>query len=431
MAKYDKVGKTLTVTMPVQAPVQPDNAGNTGNSIISAVNDQSEGAIMDDNSGSSSSSSSNEKNEKKAVVVGDDAEKKKKSNARWVGEEDGLREESRLRSEELKREIEAHVIESRQMPSVSSGLSVQPKNAVPSAGKTVTFDMKTASPPSSSSCSSADGSYILSPTFLGKKEGFAFKKGPQGQGYYCDKQSTAALPTPPASAAPDTRTDSSPSITPPAVPLSVTPSSPSPSSVPSSSPSGQYKTCPFEYRQTKQAISVLIHVPRILLDSAAVSFSDRSVTVTFKADRGSDSRSGTSDFKAGSDLGEDVHVNPIVSSSPITGRITSDNTMANSCPVSTVNNGKNGSSSSHNDGNTVSNGIIDEYGFELKLSGVIEKSKCKFDIASQNMVLVLVKDQGGYWEELEGTLIISMVALAEGVSYHLNLSCFYFYLCFY
>ena len=419
VAKYDKVAKTLTITMPVQPPVQPSVAINSP--FISTLS----GADTDNNNVESVDSVTNETSET-FQVLGDDEgnltpsqrariekveeEKKKKSNSRWV--EEGIqdpREESRMRSEELRKEIEAKVEESRLMFASVDGTSASLSALNPTVvtSKTIVVDSIT------------NKEYIASGTFLGKKEGYLFQKGSQGQGYYLDLGARSALTTvnaapPPKIISSNAPTSSSTSLSIPAVAVakseekatdvttSTSTSTISACTSLSQSPltsSSSLRVCRYEYKQTKQAIAVLVHVPHILLHTAKVSFSDYTVDVLFQAaDPGSDSAET-----------EEVRVNPTISSSPVTARITSDNTIINSSiPIA-----KNG-----NAGIVGNNCETVMYGFQFVSTGILEKSHCKYDIASKNMVIVLAKKEEGYWEDSESDefKILRLVPLPEGKS---------------
>ena len=414
VAKYDKVAKTLTITMPVQPPVQPP-ATASFSSLSGADTDNDDVDCIDSVTTDTSVTSEVLGGDKGNMISSDRAlrekveEKKKMSNSRWV--EEGTkdpREESRMRSEELRREIEARVEESR-VPSASIDAtkeSLSAPNPAVVTSKNLVVD------------STTNKEYIASGTFLGKKEGFLFRKGDQGQGYYLDVGACAAPPvvnaSSPNSLASAAATSSSTLLS--SIPLKavvnsgekatdVTPSTTtipactSLSQSPLSSSSSSLRVCRYEYKQTKQAIAVLVHVPHILLHTAKVSFSDHTVDVNFQAaDPGSDS----------TEIGE-VRVNPTVSSSPVTARITSDNTIINS----SISIAKNGNAEViGNNRETVM------YGFQFVSTGLLDKSHCKYDIASKNMVIVLAKKEEGYWEDSDSDdfKILRLVPLPEGIS---------------
>ena len=428
VAKFDKSAKTLTVTMPVQPPVQPNTSSDSLSPHISDIGNNNVGGNID-------GVVDEEKEKEREKKIG---EEKKKNNSRWVGDDSAdSREESRRRSEELKREIEARVEESKLMPA--------PANPTSTSSATVTVDIShsttSAHSPSSSSTSSASAiaskDFIPSGTFLGRKEGFLFQNGVQGQGYYIDR---GGLPAPPpsapasqskASSSSSTSATSSSSSSSAAAATAAAVVSPSKgmatdapktkgtsstSALPTQTSSPSPRICRYDYKQTKQAVAVLIHVPHILLNTARVSFLDRTVNVLFEAaDCGPDWTTGTRTVH--STETECVHVNPIISGSPTTARITSDNTFINSSVTAA------GSKSITaeiigNNRESVS------YGFQLISTGILEKSQCKYDIASQNMVIVLTKKEEGYWEESDQSKILSLVSLPEGTS--LRIHFFYF-----
>lgn len=402
-AKYDKVAKTLTVTMPVQPPTIPEVE-----SIPSAV------ALTDNEEkdtetyvGEVSITDAEKKLEKNEVMK---EEVMKSSNSRWVGVEKGLvTEELRIKNEELKKEIKM-----KSLP-VPPSASVLPSDATLSKlekeGKEKQSGLSSSSPPAPPSVTVAAPNPPPSSTgvssgtdtgvgsgfdpcnfFAGRREGFLFKRGELGQGYYLDI-SNSPLPAP----VPSSRSITVPQSAPPFLPQS------SKTSQSSQSNSLNYtsKPCPLEFRQTNQAIAVLIQIPSILLDSATVSFNDYTVDVEFRA-LGSDSRI----------FGVDgAHVNPIIATCASVARVTGNNTAIN------ANISSDKTEISDVSIKTLSPekiDLTDLYGIRLTSEVRLNKNLCKYDIASKNMVLVLAKEEEGFYEESEGSKLLSLVSFSAG-----------------
>ena len=407
-AKFDKAAKILTVTMPVQPPKPSDTepAPTPAPSAVTVTANQDNDNDVDESVDEVSLVSE----DKKKDVLKKEVKKEeiiKSSNSRWVGDEEAVREESRKRNEELQKEIK-----SKSLPVPPPATVLPSTSTLPPAPPTASLSVP--NPPSSStgSSSSAGSSSISSSeagegsgfepcnSFAGRRDGYTFRKGDLGQGYYadvCNSPPSVPVPAPSSGSLP----------LPSSHPLSVHSSLPQPSNTSTSAQSSTLKytskSCQMEHRQTKQAIAVLIQVPGILLDSATVSFNDYTVDVEFRA-LGSDSR------MLGS---ESAHVNPIIATSASVALLTGNNTAINANSILDK------TESSFTSIRTLSpdeTDLIDLYGFRLTSVVRLSKSLCKYDIASKNMVLVLAKEEEGFHVESDGSKILSMVTYSTGQS---------------
>ena len=407
-AKYDKVAKTLTVTMPVQPGVTSDT--ETMPSIVTVTDNTNE------DNGNDKDSSTDEL----PKIAGETKVAKKKdvmkcSNSRWVGDKEGLEvEELRMKNEELKKEIK---IKSLPVPpshvtlSEAKAEAEEPHSSLPAPSSSlsvpvpVSFPVTASNPSSSGTVSSASGggddtgdgvAGTFKPCKIFEKqiEGFVFKRGELGQGYYLDdSKSPLLLPTP------------LPSSTHSTLPQLSSPS-PSPSlSFTSSMQAGPLnytsKPCPLEFRQTKQAIAVLIQISGILLDSATVSFNEYTVDIEFRA-LGSDSRIFDHENK---------HVNPVIASSACVARLTGNNTAIN---ANSILNKTETLDISMKRLSQEKIELTDLHGIRLTSLVRLNKNLCKYDIASRNMVLVLTKDEEGFYEESEGSKVLSSISFKAG-----------------
>ena len=414
VAKYDKVAKTLTVTMPVQPPIQPKIVENP---LLSVTQD----AKMEPSETLNETESNETKKEKErtgkrstSAIALD--QKVKKDNSRWIGDENdknSVSEASRRCSEELKKEIQCGVEQSQRTIASSAKSTTAPT-------PTPLHAISQSSPPSPHPTSS---SFLPCATFDGRKEGFLFQRGDLGQGYYLDEE-TPHLPLPPTIPA-DAVTVKDMHTPTPTSQAAISPSllttdkendekkenednsgtreTREISAIDARTPGRPPRPCTFEYRQTLQAVAVLIQVPDILLDSASVSFGDSSADVSFMA-LGSDSR-----------IGSTVRINPTVSMSPAVAKITSANTAFNSSQSIR----KEESNISMKSLNPEQISKSDSYRFSLKSVKKLKKSMCTYDIASKNMVIVLTKEEEGYWSDTEESPIVSMMNCTSGEMYRL------------
>ena len=101
--------------------------------------------------------------------------------------------------------------------------------------------------------------FIKQPKFAGHKKGYVFKNGEHGVGYYLDKRYTA--PQKPVTAACDSSASTAASIV----------------------ANKDVDVIPFDFRQTKQAVSMIINVPNILADTVKFHCSENIVNIKFEA----------------------------------------------------------------------------------------------------------------------------------------------------
>jgi PIH1 CS-like domain len=398
-AKFDKAAKTLTVTMPVQPSKPSDTEPAPAPSAVTVTANQDNDNDVDESVDEVSPVSADMKKEVKKEEI------MKSGNSRWIGDEESRKEDSRKRNEELKQEIKtkslpvppsASVIPSTStLPPAPPSLSV----SVPNPPSSSTGNAGSSSSSITSSSAGVGSGFEPCNSFAGRREGYMFRRGDLGQGYYADV-SFSPLP-----ASVSTPVPSSGSLHPSASqPLSVhsSPQSSNPStSAQSSTLKYTSKSCPMEHRQTKQAIAVLIQVPGILLDSATVSFNEYIVDVEFRA-LGSDSRMLSS---------ESAHVNPIIATSASVALLTGNNTAIN---ANSILDRTESSLTSIKDLSPDKIELTDLYGFRLTSVVRLSKNLCKYDIASKNMVLVLAKEEEGFHEESDDFKILSMVSCSTG-----------------
>ena len=116
--------------------------------------------------------------------------------------------------------------------------------------------------------------FIASKEFIGKKNGYVFKLGDAGMGYYLDSPPITAEEAfssnvTPGSAKSQSKTTVAAPVSPPPAAAVVLPTLP-----------------PFEYRQTSQAITVLVNVPKIDSESVHVNFNATQVQCCFTSESG-------------------------------------------------------------------------------------------------------------------------------------------------
>jgi len=259
-AKYDKASKSLTVTLPVRPPpavpvgISSSPAKQAGPvSTISSEDRGSSEAAEEQADGDKRSTPA-----KKAASVG---------HGRWVesspaGKDpaDGDAPEKALSlHEEIKRQAEIALREAQ-------AAAVAAKTAAPA----VRAPTAKATAPAATSVATATlvpalatGDFIPSTSFAGRKVGYVFKKGDQGVGYYVDAKNAPMPPVAPAATAAAMEAP----VPPPAPVLAAV----------------QYAPFPFECRQTKPALALIVEVPHIDKASLRVEFESHSVRVSFRA----------------------------------------------------------------------------------------------------------------------------------------------------
>lgn len=223
-AKYDKNGKTLTITV----PVKPAEKQYVSRSI-------EEAAVVPELS--SADSPDVQAAESPSKRVGASSPTKKDAHKRWVAGADARSSLSDEIAAKAREAVERHKVE-----------------VVPTVTVNSTHEFKqpeSASPPLDA--------FIASPAFVGPKRGFCFKLGDGGIGYYADTPlhlRKIEVPAPAQS------------------PLAVSKSDEALLT---------FKPFPFEYRQTREAIAVLVQIPGISGDSVNIQFSDDGFDVSFAA----------------------------------------------------------------------------------------------------------------------------------------------------
>lgn len=307
-AKYDKASKSLTITLPVRpppvssvsSPMRPTGPVTT----ISSENASELGEVVEEGESAQKRSTP----AKKASV----------GHGRWVesspvgsksseaaAEGLSLHEEVKRQAELALREAQSTAAATRGAPSVA---------AVAKATAPVAANSTTSVPPELPT-----GHFIASSSFGGKKSGYVFQRGDEGVGYYLDKRD----PIKPATreAAPVAAT-AEPTPAPVAAPL---------------------QPFPFECRQTKPALALIVEVPNIDKASLSVEFGAYSVRVSFKA----------------------------FADIPVEG------------------------SASTSVGAVLYGAILQLR--ELDCPGGLDASLCRFDAQKQNLAIVLTKAQAQFW----------------------------------
>ena len=228
-AKFDKTGKTLTVTLPLKLPPstprppRSPTSPKTDDKIISASSEVEEPATEP-------------KGQKQRQH-----QKSKDSHQRWVS---GASEEEQKQAQHLKEEIKRQAEEALKAP------PIPPSPAAPASA------VQAAKPPPVPAPDFViiNGEpFVASSSFAGRKEGYVFKRGAQGVGYYLDAEPSTAQERAEVIA---TKRDTN----------SVA------------------KEFPFEFRQTPKAIAVLVQVPGIDPTSVTISYETRVTHVLFRSD---------------------------------------------------------------------------------------------------------------------------------------------------
>ena len=265
-ASYDKNKKFLKVTLPVVPPETQkttDSEGATPSKVeevasssaaTSPKKETASAGKVDTDSANSSAASSPTK-----PIKGQD---KEKSHNRWVEKSttEVVNDESKALYEEIARQAE-----------LAKKAALEQK-AKPAAAPVIPAATEIDNKPKTVESVEEVGDkqeYIPSKTFTGRKEGYVFKTGDNGLGYYLDRKIT----------------DAKPAVTPAPAPKEEA----KVANVKEVEPVITYQIPLVQAKQTKQAISLLFQVPQIVLTTVKItSNSPYSVDFRFAAFDGSD-----------------------------------------------------------------------------------------------------------------------------------------------
>jgi len=213
-AKYDKNQKCLTVTLPVKPPTLPLSPPATP-VIVDTTDDSKDSPTSESKSPTKPGSPDLNPSQRIALP-------KKEPHNRWVS---GTSEEEKESAQKLKEEIRKQAEEALlQMPT----LPAQPAPVEPIRNSDTT----------------QGDIFIPSPSFSGRREGFVFKRGDRGVGYYLDKM------------------------------VKLPPAQPKTAAV-------TLLEFPFEHRQTATSVAILVQIPSIDLSTVVIHFSPKLVQVEF------------------------------------------------------------------------------------------------------------------------------------------------------
>jgi HSP20 family molecular chaperone IbpA len=306
-AKYDKASKSLTVTLPVKPPVTVSHAPAAAATPSKSASD----SVVQELPGEAESASSPAKTAPSSAV-----KKSSVGHGRWVGAGNeapssaavDVADEAPLSlHEQIKRQAEAALAQAK------AEAAAAPKVAKAEAPAVVAAP---AAPTATAAGTGSDEDFVPAQAFAGRKAGFVFKRGDQGVGYYRDQKQRVANKSAPASVA-----ASSAAVAAPAASSTV------------------YSRFPYECRQTKHALAMIVQVPSIDTNSVQVTFLPYAVHVAFRAFVDGDAP----------------------------GKIESQQYGA----VFTLS--------------------------ETQCAGGLDVSRCRYDAANHNMALVLTKQVPQYW----------------------------------
>jgi HSP20 family molecular chaperone IbpA len=305
-AKYDKASKSLTVTLPVKPPVTVSHAPAAAATPSKSASD----SVVQELSGETESASS------PAKTAPSSAKKSSVGHGRWVGGGNeapssaavDVADEAPLSlHEQIKRQAEAALAQAK------AEAAAAPKVAKAEAPAVVAAP---AAPRATTAVTGSDEDFVPAQAFAGRKAGFVFKRGDQGVGYYRDQKQRVANESAPASVAASSAAVAAPAAS-----------------------STEYSRFPYECRQTKHALAMIVQVPSIDTNSVQVTFLPYAVHVAFRAFVDGDAP----------------------------GKIESQQYGA----VFTLS--------------------------ETQCAGGLDVSRCRYDAANHNMALVLTKQVAQYW----------------------------------
>jgi hypothetical protein len=282
VAKFDKAKKQLCITIPVQPALLPTAASS------SPTDGDGEEVSL-------------EQEEEKAVphkVATKSKEQPTKSHGRWV---EG--KQSEVTSEESRRLAEEVRTKAQEAQRLAAEEAARSPARAPAGVPPSTVPETEALAEKETEETETRRAFIPAAMFVGRKAGYVFKRGESGLGYHLDPyQSPVSVPAQPASMPSPPSPSSS-------APLPPVPSPASPKAAPSSS-------FLFEFRQTKEAVAVILQVPGIIESTVDLRFGKKSFDIFFKAvssssspaSPGSGSGSGLAEYAQGFDLFEEVLV---------------------------------------------------------------------------------------------------------------------------
>lgn len=251
VAKYDKASKCLTVSLPVQPPTAPAASEQPASSSPSSPTlkespktNKSESKAASAKSPSTTPSKQAENSSKAASPP------KKDSHQRWVSDSS---EEERSKAKILKDEINRQAEEAR----------LQALAAPPPSTRSVP-ETDTAALTSTPAVVVGEA-FVRSESFAGGRDGYVFKRGDSGVGYYEDRKPKVVKNDDVHATALTSKSEST----------SV-----------AKTMAKNASEFSFEYRQTVPAVAVLIQVPAIDPTSVHVKFHSRLVQVFFEAGEG-------------------------------------------------------------------------------------------------------------------------------------------------
>lgn len=342
-AKFDKVKKLLTITLPVQ-PFQLDDepddmAIEETTDAVEMVREVSNTESNESSKPSSLKKESNNAHERWLSREGGDGKDKDtvadveppRVEELTADENGGERKETL--SEEIARKAKEAVREAERLKKEED--KKKPK-AKPSVVKSPAdkSELKKKSEDSSDS-SVVDADYIPSGTYVGSKQGYVFKKGENGMGYYKDtggKLVKKGMKTP----IPTSSVDSLDSVNLQNSTLnSVTTDKENQSGNTKAVIDTVWKEFPFQFRQTKEGVAMIIDVKNIIEESVNIHFDAKHFDVSFASTK---------------------------------------STSSSSVDATTV-----------------------DYGLSFDCLKEVDAKSCKFDVATHNMVIVLQKKVEEFW----------------------------------
>jgi hypothetical protein len=119
--------------------------------------------------------------------------------------------------------------------------------------------------------------YVYIHVYIGKKDGFLFQNGIKGQGYYiAEKSKNFKNINNEIDTKNNDKKNEKTEIENPVIPIIQK------VEINKNDSNSIFLPFPYDYRQTKQAIAILVQVPNISADSTIVYFNENSVNVSFK-----------------------------------------------------------------------------------------------------------------------------------------------------
>jgi HSP20 family molecular chaperone IbpA len=354
--KYDKATKVLTVTLPVVPPPFIQRSFTAAPSLIqeteSSTAEAASTAIADTTSSSSGSSSTAAAASSTKCALPSEV-KVVPDHSRWVQEAAPSKKFDFLLQQQKLKAAQHAPISSATDSTTTAATTATTDGPTDGAAAATTAAATAASDSSVASSSttelnaavSSNTEFIASATWQGSRAGYVFKKGGNGQGYYRDAPTASATATADTAASEITATAAA--ATTAAADSTTTTGSSDAEHVYDSAlhQQQQQQQKLFKWRENERTVSIVVDVAGIDAGSVQADWQQHSISIS-------------------------ASVTPPAAAAAAA---------------------------------TAAAAVKESLRLRLALHGAIDTARCRYDVASRNMAVVLYKAVPGFWGQLEST----------------------------